>query len=203
MSKEGLYFKSRKTRVKLTMGESSSAVRSLLDIGFYLRHVAERGHLLIVDEPELTLHPDNQRRIARLFARLVNLGIKVFITTHSDYIIKELNTLIMLNHDKPYLKQIVQQEGHRHDELLSADKIKVYIAEEALIALEANKKRRSRCQTLTVAKVDPEMGIDARSFDTTIDAMNQIQDAIIWGGDDERSAHVEEVTETECASPCR
>ena len=60
----------------------------------------------MVDEPELNLHPENQRRIAQLFARLVNLGIRVFVTTHSDYIVKELNTLIMLNQDKPYLKQI-------------------------------------------------------------------------------------------------
>jgi predicted ATPase len=44
----------------------------------------------MVDEPELNLHPENQRRVARLFARLINLGIKVFITTHSDYIVKEL-----------------------------------------------------------------------------------------------------------------
>ena len=46
--------------------------------------------MLFIDEPELNLHPGNQRRIARLFARLSKLGIKVFITTHSDYIIKEL-----------------------------------------------------------------------------------------------------------------
>ena len=59
----------------------------------------------MIDEPELNLHPDNQRRIARLLARLVNLGIKVFITTHSSYIIKELNTLIMLNRDEPHLKR--------------------------------------------------------------------------------------------------
>ena len=64
----------------------------------------------MADEPELNLHPANQRRIARLFARLVNLGVKVFITTHSDYIVKELNTLIMLNHDKPHLKRIAEEK---------------------------------------------------------------------------------------------
>ena len=88
-----LYYTPKGTRLKLTMVKSSSAVRSLLDLGFYLRHVAQKGDLLMVDEPELNLHPENQRRIARLFARLVNLGVKVFITTHSDYIVKELNTL--------------------------------------------------------------------------------------------------------------
>jgi AAA15 family ATPase/GTPase len=166
--------------IKLTMDESSSAVRSLLDIGFYLRHVAQPGDLLMIDEPELNLHPENQRRITRLFSHLVNIGIKVFLTTHSDYIIKELNTLIMLNQDKSYLKKISVDEGYKSEELISADKIRVYIAEEALVMLDDN-KRKTRVQTLVAADIDPELGIEARSFDTTIEDMNRIQEAIVWG----------------------
>lgn len=176
-----LYYVPMGKRVKLSMDESSSAVRSLLDIGFYLRHVAQPGDLLMVDEPELNLHPENQRRVARLFARLVNLGIKVFITTHSDYIIKELNTLIMLNHDKPHLKKIVEEEGYLEKELLSSDKVKVYIAEEALVKLDSG-QRKTRCMTLTPADINRELGIEARSFDTTIETMNRIQEEIVWGG---------------------
>ena len=56
-SNDTIYFKPTRKQLKLTMDESSSAVRSLLDIGFYLRHVAEPGDLLMVDEPELNLHP--------------------------------------------------------------------------------------------------------------------------------------------------
>ncbi|EDX71784.1 hypothetical protein MC7420_6870 [Coleofasciculus chthonoplastes PCC 7420] len=126
------------------------------------------------------MHPENQRRIARLFARLVNLGIKVFITTHSDYLIKELNTLIMLNHDKPHLQRIAKEEGYQKAELLRAEKVKVYIAEEARIQLEG-KTRKSKYQTLTPANIDPEFGIEARSFDKTIETMNRIQEAIVWG----------------------
>ncbi|NEQ99338.1 MAG: ATP-binding protein [Cyanothece sp. SIO2G6] len=178
-----LYYTPRKSkRLRLSMEESSSAVRSLLDIGFYLRHEARMGDLLIVDEPELNLHPENQRRVARLFTRLVNLGIKVFITTHSDYIIKELNTLIMLNHDKPHLKRIAEEESYRNEELITAERIKVYIAEQALIKLEG-KSRRTKCQTLTPADIDPKLGIEARSFDITIEKMNQIQERIVWGED--------------------
>ena len=167
-------------RMKLTMDESSSAVRSLLDIGFYLRHVAQPGDILIIDEPELNLHPENQRRITRLFSRLVNIGIKVFLTTHSDYIIKELNTLIMLNQDKTYLKKLSSDEGYKSEELISADKIRVYIAEKSLLKLYED-KRRKRYLTLTAANIDPELGIEARSFDTTIEEMNRIQEAIVWG----------------------
>ncbi len=160
------YAPKENSNVRLSIYESSSTVRSLLDLGFYLRNIAEPGSLLVIDEPELNLHPENQRRIARLLARLVNIGIKVFITTHSDYIIKELNTLIMLNHDKPHLKKITEEEGYRPEELISAERIKVYIAENS---------------TLVPANIDPEMGIEARSFDTTIEDMNRIQEAIVWG----------------------
>lgn len=177
---EELYFEPKGKKIKLTMDESSSAVRSLLDLGFYLRHVAKKGELLIIDEPELNLHPENQRKIARLLATLVNLGIKVFITTHSDYIIKELNTLIMLKQDKPYIKQIVQNEGYKDLELIDSKKIKVYISEEASIRID-DASRKTKCQTLTLAEISPESGINATSFDYTIDEMNRIQDEIIWG----------------------
>ncbi|MBC6420005.1 MAG: ATP-binding protein [Prochloron sp. SP5CPC1] len=177
---DALYYVPNKgKRVKLSMDESSSAVRSLLDIGFYLKHEAKLGDLLIVDEPELNLHPENQRRVARLFAQLVNLGIKVFITTHSDYIIKELNTLIMLNHDKPYLKRIAEEEGYKSEELIEPEKIKVYIAQKASIKIDGN-SRKTQCNTLVAANIDSEFGIDAPSFDITIDTMNRIQEKIVW-----------------------
>ena len=169
------------TRLKLTMNQSSSTARSLLYLDFYLSCIAEKGDLLMIDEPELSLHPENQRRIARLFARLANLGVKVFITTHSDYIIKELNTLIMLNHDKPHLKRIAEENGYQDSELISVDQVKVYIAEKALLPLEEGQKRRRRGHTLVPAKIHPELGIGVSSFDKTIDDMNRIQDDIVWG----------------------
>ncbi|HAT1792798.1 TPA: AAA family ATPase [Legionella pneumophila] len=175
-----LYYVPKGKNIRLTMDQSSSAVRSLLDIGFYLRHVAVSGDLLMVDEPELNLHPENQRRVARLFARLVNLGIKVFITTHSDYIIKELNNLIMLNQDEERFKKIVEREGYLRDELISSENVKVYIAEKSLIKTD-DAQRKTNCHTLVPADVDKKLGIEVKSFDTTIEAMNRIQEEIIWG----------------------
>jgi len=185
VSKDGdiQYVPTSNKRIKLSLVESSSAVRSLLDVGFYLRHVATPGDLLMVDEPELNLHPENQRRVARLFARLVNIGIKVFITTHSDYIIKELNTLIMLNQGGERLKTLAERENYKDSEMLNSDKVKVYIAEEALIKLDGA-KRKTRCQTLIQADIDSKLGIEARSFDKTIEDMNRIQEEIVWGGDE-------------------
>ena len=183
-SNDTIYFKpAGRLQPKLTMDESSSAVRSLLDIGFYLRHVAKPGQLLMVDEPELNLHPENQRRMARLFARLVNVGIKVFVTTHSDYIVKELNTLIMLNHDEPHLRRIAEDNGYLDAELIKSDQVRVYMAQEDLTPLKERQKKRRKGPTLVPANIDPRLGIEAPSFDKTIDEMNAIQEDIMWGAE--------------------
>lgn len=114
--------------VNLPMHVSASMVKSLSSIVFYFRHLAQAGDLIIIDEPELNLHPDMQRAVARLLARFVNEGFKVLISTHSDYIIKELNLLIMLNNpDKPEAKELQKKYGYQDNELLKPEEIGVYL----------------------------------------------------------------------------
>lgn len=182
VGRDGLYYVPKSGRIKLTMGESSSSVRSMMDIGFYLRHLAEKGDMLMIDEPELNLHPATQRRFARLMVRLVHCGIKVFITTHSDYIVKELNTLIMLynRREEPFAKQLMTKYKYRESELISHDKIKVFISDKDQILLDGN-KNKTTIQTLIPADIDPFYGIEARSFDKIIEEMNHIQESIILG----------------------
>ena len=178
-----LHYIQKKGKIKLTLDESSSAVRSLLDIGFYLRHQAEPGDILMIDEPELNLHPSNQRKVARLLAKLVNIGIKVFVTTHSDYIIKEINTLLLLNDNQPHLAVIKEREKYSDKELLKPAQIRLYMAKEGPRLLDGN-KNKTKCQTLIPANINlDEGGIEVSTFDDTIDEMNRIQDEIIWGGE--------------------
>ena len=89
----------------------------------------------------------------------------------------------MLNHDKPHLKRIAQENGYRQSELIRSDQVKVYMAREELMPLEEGQKRRRRGYTLVEADIDPELGIEARSFDDTIDEMNKIEEDIIWGAE--------------------
>ncbi len=95
-----MHFVPTGTEQRLDMNLSSSSVKSLASLSFWLRHLAKKGDFLIIDEPELNLHPRNQRLVARLLARLARSGIKVMISTHSDYVIRELNNLIMLSADE-------------------------------------------------------------------------------------------------------
>ena len=161
--------------LKLSLAESSSTVRSLVDIGFYLRHLAQKGDLLMIDEPELNLHPENQRKIARLFAMLVNAGLRVFITTHSDYIIKEFNTLLLLNKPDERLRTLAHREGYQATELLKPEQLNIYMT-----APDKNVIDKA-CYTLVPAKVTADSGIELTSFDETIEDINRIQDEIVWG----------------------
>lgn len=183
-SKEGLFFYPNGSKsVKLSIGESASSVRSLLDVFFYLKHVAKSGHILIIDEPELNLHPECQRRFARLLAKLVNYGIQVFITTHSDYIIKEFNTLLML-HDRQEnvrVMDIMNKFDYKKDELLSILQVRMYISKKEKVLLSDN-QRKTKIQTLVRATIDPAFGIEAVSFDDTINEMNTIQESIMFVG---------------------
>ena len=179
--KEQLVFQAKgAAKQRFTMNEASSCIRALLDVGFYLRCVAKPGDLFMIDEPELNLHPKNQRAFARLVAQLVNAGVKVFITTHSDYLVKELNTLIMLNQRSAHTRQVQEQYGYVDAELLAPEKVRLYMTDTALRAAPDG-GRRSRFKTLTPAGISPDRGIEVATFDDTIEVMNAIQSEILFG----------------------
>jgi predicted ATP-dependent endonuclease of OLD family len=93
---------------KISLHLSSSTVKTFFSLVFYLEHLAKEGETLIIDEPELNLHPDNQRKIAIILVMIANRGIKVIVSTHSDYFIREINNLIMLKNEFPSKTEIMQ-----------------------------------------------------------------------------------------------
>ena len=181
-NKEGItVFQPHGTKLKLGLGEVSSSVRSLLIVWYWLMHVARKGEMLVLDEPELNLHPANQRRLARFIAALINHGVKVFLTTHSDYIVKELNTLIMLNQPSDKISSILEQlPDYGADDKLNSASVALYMAQKEYM-LRPGGKRKTQTMTLVRADISPTLGIEAKSFDETIDDMNTVQEAIYYG----------------------
>lgn len=136
---------------------ASSSARGLSDFYFFLRHVARTNHLLIIDEPESHLDTANQRLLARLLARSVRAGLKVLLTTHSDYLVMEFNNLVMLSQSFPDKEALARKLKYSADDFLEADSIRAYIAEGSGL---------TRCQV-------NEFGIDMPVFDRTIDEINR------------------------------
>ena len=137
---------------------ASSSARGLSDLYFFLRHVARKDQLLIIDEPESHLDTANQILLARLLARVVKAGVKVLLTTHSDYLIKEINNLIMLGHSFGNKAKVIERLKYGEDDHLGPDRIRAYSAKK---------------NTLTKCEID-RFGIDMPNFDEAINGINEV-----------------------------
>jgi hypothetical protein len=158
------------TTERLGINLASSSVKALAGLTLFLRHRAQKGHFLIIDEPELNLHPHNQRLVARLLARLARSGLKVMISTHSDYILRELNNLIMLSRDKD--GQLREKHGYGEDEILSPERVGAY-------AFDGVHGRP--------IELGPT-GIDVEAIDQDIKELNRSSRDIYWALEDQDEA---------------
>ena len=137
---------------------ASSSAWEMSSLYFYLGYFMsnERSHFIIIDEPESHLDTANQIRLTRLLARLVNSGTKVLITTHSDYIVREINNLIMLTSPLEDGDGIKRKLGYEKDDELSQDQVRAYVAQDGTLR-ECRKNK---------------YGIEMPVFDKTIDELN-------------------------------
>jgi len=60
----------------------------------YLRYLAKFNDLILIDEPEMNLHPRAQAKLIEFLSILVHNGLNVVITTHSPYIVDHLINLM-------------------------------------------------------------------------------------------------------------
>lgn len=119
-----------KENTKLEMPIVSSMVKELAPLVLCLRYLVEPNELLIIDEPEMNLHPAAQVEIAEFLAMLVNAGLHVLITTHSPYIVDHLANLMQAaKHEDPdSIKEMFYLE--RTDAFISQEKVSVYLFED-------------------------------------------------------------------------
>lgn len=163
-------FKSKARRSRafdIPLHTASSSARGLSDLYFYLRHVASKNDILFIDEPETHLDTANQVMLARVMSRLVNAGLKVLVSTHSDYLIKEIGNLVMLDHLRG--KGVTNgRKRYGPDEGIGGERVRAYVAEN---------------NTLTPCVVD-QYGIDVPMFDKTIDDINRTSAELVAAVED-------------------
>ncbi len=81
----------------LPLMRASSMVSELAPVVLYLRHLVGPGDILIIEEPESHLHPAMQVEFTRQLAAVVRAGIRVIVTTHSEWLLQELANLVRLS----------------------------------------------------------------------------------------------------------
>lgn len=141
---------------------SSSIVKTMASLVIFLRHMARPSDTLIIDEPEMNFHPDVQVVLARIFAILVNRGLKVVVSTHSDYIVREFNNLIMAGAiSAKGDMDTVAMLGYTPDMLIQKDELSVLLFK--LV-------KRKTVNTVSL-EIDDE-GFAVESIDDTIQRQN-------------------------------
>ena len=151
-------------RFNIPLYVASSSARGLSDLYFYLRHQAKPNQLLIIDEPESHLDTKNQIMLARMLSHFVRSGIKVLITTHSDYLVKEINNLIMLNSSFKDKEKIIRKLRYKKEDCLPPESLRCYVTKNG---------------GLIPCNVD-KFGVDMPVFDKTIDEINKVSNELAY-----------------------
>jgi predicted ATPase len=162
------------TSQNLEIKMTSSITKTLSSLVVYLKHLAKSSDLIIIDEPEINLHPDNQIILTRILARLIDKGFRLLISTHSDYIMREMNNLIMVASQTDNIKKLAKEMGYKEQEYIKPEDIGVYY-----FAYNEEKNKNGKNNDIPnkqVAIRDIEItssGFDIPSIDNTITQQNR------------------------------
>lgn len=91
-SKDDIFYKKNNLPKSLPMSKTSSGIKMF---GYFqmliLNKSIKSGTVLILDEPEVHLHPKWQLKMAKFIVKLIkDKGVKVLVTSHSPYMIEAL-----------------------------------------------------------------------------------------------------------------
>ena len=109
---------------QFTIDQTSSMVSELAPLILFLKYLVRPGDLLILEEPESHLHPAAQRQLARGIVRLVNAGVKVLITTHSETFVAQVNHLLRISYAS---KRWLRENGFTPEDCLKHEDVSAYM----------------------------------------------------------------------------
>ena len=109
----------------LTLSNASSMVSELAPVVLYLKHVIRGDSVLIIEEPEAHLHPAMQVDLIRQLASLIKVGIRVILTTHSEWLLEELANIVgRAEKSKP-----IRKKDSQSDICLDSNQVGVWLFE--------------------------------------------------------------------------
>ena len=107
----------------------SSGIKDLIPLVLYLRYVAEERDLIIIDEPEMNLHPEAQIKIMEFLAMMANSGLNVITTTHSPYLVDHISNLTKAYELKKDSKEKLEDKFKLKNDscFIDSDKVAAYL----------------------------------------------------------------------------
>lgn len=117
-------FKPAGFKQDLSLHVTSSLVAELSPLVLFLKSQVSYK-LMIIEEPEAHLHLKAQKNLTRAIIRLVNQGLPIWLTTHSDTMFQQINNMIKLNNQSDNLAA-ARKYGYSHDDFLDPQKAAAY-----------------------------------------------------------------------------
>lgn len=111
----------------IDLGMVSSTVKTLAGFYLYLKYLAMERDIIFIDEIELNLHPENQRKIMKLINYLSKQGLKFIISTHSPIITEEIDNMLLFEKVKDRInKEEMEEYGLNEEYGLKSSDISVF-----------------------------------------------------------------------------
>lgn len=142
----------------LPMFVTSGVVTEITPLLLFLQYV-EMGTLLM-EEPEISLHLELQWEMARVLIRLKNMGLPVFITTHSDIILQHVNNMIKLS-DLPDVDKFLKDSEYDELDLVARQDVAVY-------QFDIQNNQKTQVTKLSCG----DYGFEAMTFYKTLEKLN-------------------------------
>lgn len=76
------------------LSQASSMLNELSALLLALKYRLDVHDYLTIDQPEAQLHPEMQIEVAKLLVNLASAGLTITLTTHSDYVLEQINNAI-------------------------------------------------------------------------------------------------------------
>jgi len=118
-----LYFSEGSDKA-VPMHAASSMITELAPLLILLKGRGVGTHI-ILEEPEAHLHLSAQRYMARAIARLLNAGIHITLTTHSDTFIQQLNNLMAM-YERKNKETFLNQKDYEDSDLINPGDVRAY-----------------------------------------------------------------------------
>lgn len=136
-----ILYKPKEIDLELNLSESSSMVAELSPLVLYFKHIldhkfmssnedqsayyggffitkrrrsAQGYDILFIEEPEAHLHPEVQIKLIEVFAKLSQLNLKIFITSHSNYMFNKINNMLIkkeIDHNDVAVYHLIRGEN--------------------------------------------------------------------------------------------
>lgn len=84
------------SNANMPISAAASSIKEIAPLSLFINRFNVSVSSILIEEPEAHLHPLKQRMMADVLSLLVNNDACVQITTHSDYLIRRINELVIL-----------------------------------------------------------------------------------------------------------